>query len=339
VASQIAALDKQTSALSPVVDQLLTVQAQHQQEALDSYQSAETAARAAQIALSVLAVIVGSVLAIIITRLITGQLGEINQLFRAAAVGDFNTRANILTKDELGQTAGGVNALLDQLTNLLRTAETERVSLEQALDTLVTTASSADVAEQATLSAQEGSHAVEEAVSAMGRIRTSTQEAGRITKRLGEASQEINEIVAIIEDLSDRTTVLALNASIQAAAAGDAGRGFSVVAEEVQRLAERATGETRRIENLVKTIQSETNSAVVSIDEATREVVTGTQLAQKAGEQMTRLNGLVGQVAGLIQVAAARTSEQTGYPIQGPSEPALAGGNSQSNGHGAASHN
>lgn len=320
----------QAQSIDPVVEQLLARDAEHVAAALASYQTAQSVARAAEFTLIGLAVLMGVVLAFAISRGITNQVREIEKLFRAAAIGDFNARASILTKDELGDTASGVNALLDQLVNLLRTAETERVALEQALDTLVTTASSADVAEQAAASAQAGTAAVEDAITAMQRIRTSTQEAGRITKRLGEASQEINEIVAIIEDLSDRTTVLALNASIQAAAAGDAGRGFSVVAEEVQRLAERATAETRRIENLVKTIQSETNSAVVSIDEATREVVTGTQLTQKAGEQMTLLNGLVNQVSGLISVAAESASEQTGQPV--PTMAVPMGGNGHSNG-------
>jgi twitching motility protein PilJ len=337
--AEIAQSFSESALIAEETDALITARIETEatdQEVLQAdFARLRTATTTVQVILLIVTTSVGVALAVVVSRMLTQQVSEIDKLFRAAAIGDFNSRANILTKDELGDTAAGVNSLLDQLTNLLRTAETERVSLEEALDTLVTTASSADVAEQAALSAQEGSHAVEEAVSAMHRIRTSTQEAGRITKRLGEASQEINEIVAIIEDLSDRTTVLALNASIQAAAAGDAGRGFSVVAEEVQRLAERATSETRRIENLVKTIQSETNSAVVSIDEATREVVTGTQLAQQAGEQMTRLNGLVNQVAGLIQVTAERTSQQTGQPVPVLADAAFPSGN----GHGSAAHN
>jgi twitching motility protein PilJ len=135
----------------------------------------------------------------------------------------------------------------------------------------------------------------------MSHIRDNTQETAQRIKRLGEVSQEISEFVRLIEEIADRTTILALNASIQAAAAGDAGRGFAVVAEEVQRLAERATGATREIEELVKNIQAETNQAVMGVEEATREVVGGTQLAQQAGDRMAELNELVGQLADMIQ--------------------------------------
>ena len=174
---------------------------------------------------------------------------------------------------------------------------------------------SAEVAEQAATSAQEGDRAVNETVAAMFRIRDNTQETARRIKRLGEVSQEISEAVRFIEEMSDRTTVLALNASIQAAAAGEAGRGFAVVAEEVQRLAERAAGATREIENLVKSIQAETNEAVISIEESTREVVEGSQLAQQAGTYMTELNTLIGQLANLIQQASETTAQQTSSSV------------------------
>ncbi len=171
--------------------------------------------------------------------------------------------------------------------------------------------STAKVAAEATSSAQQGDRVVSETITAMHRIRENTQETARHIKRLGEASQEISEVVRLIEELSDRTTILALNASIQAAAAGEAGRGFAVVAEEVQRLAERATGATREIEKLVKSIQAETNQAVVGIEEATREVVGGSQLAQQAGDRMTELNGLVNRLASLMQQSAETTAKQT----------------------------
>jgi len=176
-------------------------------------------------------------------------------------------------------------------------------------------ANSAEVAEQAAVSAHDGNEAVTNTISAMERIRDNTQESARRIKRLGEVSQEINEAVRLIEELADRTTVLALNASIQAAAAGDAGRGFAVVAEEVQRLAERATGATRQIEDLVKSIQAETNEAVVGIEEATREVVEGSQLAQDAGQQMARLNTLVNDLVSLIEHVAETTATQTNESV------------------------
>jgi twitching motility protein PilJ len=106
-------------------------------------------------------------------------------------------------------------------------------------------------------------------------------------------------------------TILALNASIQAAAAGEAGRGFAVVAEEVQRLAERATNATRQIENMVKSIQGEINEAMIGVEEATHEVVDGSRLAQNAGERIVDLNQTVGDLASLIQHVADTTATQT----------------------------
>ena len=172
-------------------------------------------------------------------------------------------------------------------------------------------ANSASMAERAAHSASEGDRAVKDTIGAMFRIRENTQETARRIKRLGEVSQEISEVVRLSEDVADRTTVLALNASIQAAAAGEAGRGFAVVAEEVQRLSERATGATREIEALVKNIQAETNEAVVSVEEATREVVGGSQLAQRAGEHMADLNSLVGSLVTLVQSVSQTATEQT----------------------------
>lgn len=170
---------------------------------------------------------------------------------------------------------------------------------------------SAKLAEEAAVSAQEGNRAVSDTILAMGRIRESSQETTRRIKRLGEASQEIGEVVRLIDEISDRVTILALNASIQAAAAGEAGRGFAVVAEEVQRLAERSTNATRQIENMVKSIQGEINEAMIGVEEATREVVDGSQLAQSAGERITDLNQAIGDLANLVQHVADTTSTQT----------------------------
>ncbi|MBN1429416.1 MAG: PAS domain-containing protein [Anaerolineae bacterium] len=170
---------------------------------------------------------------------------------------------------------------------------------------------SAQLAEQATATAQEGDQAVNDTISAMGRIRESTQETTRRIKRLGEASQEIGEVVRLIDEIADRVTVLALNASIQAAAAGEAGRGFAVVAEEVQRLAERATNATRQIENMVKGIQGEINEAMIGVEEATQEVVGGSQLAQNAGERISDLSRAIEDLSGMVQHVAETTSVQT----------------------------
>jgi methyl-accepting chemotaxis protein len=188
-------------------------------------------------------------------------------------------------------------------------ASTEMTGIVQLM--IKQASSSVQMAEEATSRAQEGDRVVSATVAAMTRIRDNTQETAQRIKRLGEVSQEIGEAVRLIEEVADRTTVLALNASIQAAVAGEAGRGFAVVAEEVQRLAERASGATRKIEDLIKNIQTETNQAVIGVEEATREVVDGSQLARQAGERMAELNELVAQLADLIQQVVRTAATQT----------------------------
>ena len=120
-------------------------------------------------------------------------------------------------------------------------------------------------------------------------------------KRLGESSQEIGDIVSLINDIADQTNILALNAAIQASMAGEAGRGFAVVADEVQRLAERSAAATKQIETLVKTIQTDTNEAVISMEQTTSEVVNGAKLAQDAGVALEEIEGVSANLAELIQ--------------------------------------
>src|SRR6185369_8085820 len=122
---------------------------------------------------------------------------------------------------------------------------------------------SAEVAQEARQNAHQGGMAVTETIAGMNRIRSNVQETAKKIKRLGESSQQIGEIVKLIDDIADQTNMLALNAAIQAAMAGEQGKGFSVVAEEVRRLAERSAGATREIASLVKSIQDDTAEAVV----------------------------------------------------------------------------
>ncbi len=190
------------------------------------------------------------------------------------------------------------------------TAATESMFdiVQLMLDQASTTA---EMASDAAKDAEIGDTAVNNTVTAMLKIRDNTQESARRIKRLGESAQEITEAVRLIEEIADRTTVLALNASIQAAAAGEAGRGFAVVAEEVQRLAERATGATRQIEETVKGIQAGTNEAVFSIEEATRDVVEGSELARESGAAMDKLNNAITHLAALVQHMTETTASQT----------------------------
>jgi methyl-accepting chemotaxis protein len=169
---------------------------------------------------------------------------------------------------------------------------------------------SARVADQALTSARQGSRAVNDTIGGMNRIRDQVQETAKRIKRLGESSQQIGEIVQLIEDIADRTSILALNAAIQAASAGEAGRGFAVVAQEVERLAERAGGATKKIAGLVKAIQGETREAVTAMEEGTREVVEGSRLANEAGQALARIETVSTKLAALIQSITEATRQQ-----------------------------
>lgn len=159
----------------------------------------------------------------------------------------------------------------------------------------------AEVAKKSVDIAGKGSKAVQDTITGMDTIREQIQETSKRIKRLGESSQEIGEIVGLIDDIADQTNILALNAAIQAAMAGEAGRGFAVVADEVQRLAERSGNATKQIDALVKTIQSDTNEAVSSMEQSTTGVVAGAKIAERAGEALSEIERVSVQLAGQIE--------------------------------------
>lgn len=159
---------------------------------------------------------------------------------------------------------------------------------------------SAVVAERSVKIAANGANVVNRSIEGMDIIREQIQETSKRIKRLGESSQEIGNIVALINDIADQTNILALNAAIQASMAGEAGRGFAVVADEVQRLAERSVSATKQIETLVKTIQTDTNEAVISMEQTTSEVVRGANLSKDAGVALDEIQNVSGNLAKLI---------------------------------------
>ncbi len=161
-------------------------------------------------------------------------------------------------------------------------------------------AQSAKVAEAQLAAAEKGGSAVQNQISGMNDIRSQIQETSKRIKRLGESSLEIGEIVELISDITEQTNVLALNAAIQAASAGEAGRGFTVVAEEVQRLAERSGEATKQIEAIVKTIQADTQDAVAAMEKSTVGVVEGAKLSDAAGQALTEIQRVSRELAELI---------------------------------------
>ncbi len=252
------------------------------------------------------------------------------------ADGDLTTTATV-TEDFTGAIADSINYTIDQLRVLVsrinETAvnvsgaaqETQQTALHlaeasehqaqeiagasAAVNEMAVTidqvsanaAESSSVAERSVSIANNGAKVVQNTIHGMDTIREQIQDTSKRIKRLGESSQEIGDIVSLINDIADQTNILALNAAIQASMAGDAGRGFAVVADEVQRLAERSAAATKQIEALVKTIQNDTNEAVISMEQTTSEVVRGARLAQDAGVALEEIENVSTSLAELIQ--------------------------------------
>jgi twitching motility protein PilJ len=261
------------------------------------------------------------------------------------ADGDLTVQATV-TEDITGAIADSINYAIEALRGLVTTinltaikldaaakqtqatathmSDASETQLRQAGDATESTARmaasieavsgdaerAADVARHSVDVAHKGGAAVRRTIEGMNAIRETIQDTSKRIKRLGESSQEIGNIIEIINDIAEQTNILALNASIQASMAGEAGRGFAVVADEVQRLSERAANSTRQIEVLVKTIQSDTNEAVVSMERSTTDVVGGALLAENAGAALDEIESVSNQIATLVQNISRSARDQ-----------------------------
>jgi twitching motility protein PilJ len=205
---------------------------------------------------------------------------------------------------------------------LVRSAETQAKQAAAASESMARMAISieevsgnaercSDVARHAVEVSHKGGEAVRRTIAGMNTIRETIQDTSKRIKRLGESSQEIGNIVELIEEIAEQTNILALNASIEASRAGEASRGFAVVADEVQKLAERSAGATKKIEVLVSTIQSDTNEAVMSMERSTTDVVGGALLAENAGAALEEIEQVSHQIASLVQNISGSSKEQT----------------------------
>ena len=219
------------------------------------------------------------------------------------------------------QVTNGTRRILDRSAELAQAteAQVEQISqTTQAVEELATfiqnvahnARMSAEAAQDALRNANVGQDAVRQSIEGMSTIRENVQETSKKIKRLGERSNEISEIIRIIEDIADQTNLLALNAAIQSAMAGEHGRGFAVVADEIRLLAERSTESTKRIETLVKSIQGDTYEAVVAMEESTQEVVKGSSLADDAGRALNSIYAAVERQATMIEDIARAANEQ-----------------------------
>ncbi|CAD5375282.1 twitching motility protein PilJ [Rubrivivax sp. A210] len=203
-------------------------------------------------------------------------------------------------------------ASTEQLREIRDTGESVLQMAERIKDVSAQAQETASVARQSLRASETGLHAVQNAIGGMNAIRDQIQDTSKRIKRLGESSQEIGEITELISDITEQTNVLALNAAIQAASAGEAGRGFSVVAEEVQRLAERSGDATRQIAAIVRTIQTDTQDAVGAMERSTQGVVEGARLSDAAGAALGDIDRVTRELAdliGRISLEAAREAQ------------------------------
>jgi twitching motility protein PilJ len=191
-------------------------------------------------------------------------------------------------------------ASTEQLREIRETGESVLEMAGRINDVSAQAQQTAQVARQSLEVTESGLTAVQNTIGGMNSIRDQIQETAKRIKRLGESSQEIGEITELISDITEQTNVLALNAAIQAASAGEAGRGFSVVAEEVQRLAERSGDATRQIAAIVRTIQTDTQDAVAAMERSTQGVVDGARLSDAAGSALADIDRVTRQLSELI---------------------------------------
>ena len=274
-------------------------------------------------------------------RSVTEFLTIVSQIAR----GDLTLRGSV-TSDALGNVVDSVNYMLDNFTQVLRRVRdaandvsTSANQILNASETMATGATqqdheitntssaveqltvsmkqvsnnaeaSAEAARRALDAAEQGNRSVRDTLEGMQRIRSSVQATAKKIKSLGDRSLEISEIINVINDITEQTNLLALNAAIEAARAGEAGRGFAVVADEVRKLAEHSRTATKDIAALIKAIQAETNEAVVVMEEGTREVEVGARLADQAGKALEAISAVVRQSAELVQEISLASKQQ-----------------------------
>jgi methyl-accepting chemotaxis protein len=286
-------------------------------------------------------------LSYLINRIIMAPIRSTVQVIESMAGGDLTKRIDVNSSDEIGNMARNLNDFIDSLQNTMRSFGNNAVELASASEELNNTsnriatgaehvaaqsatvatageemsATSGDIAQncqmaaegaqRASKSAQNGAEVVEKTVAVMGQIAEKVQETARTVESLGARSDQIGNIIGTIEDIADQTNLLALNAAIEAARAGEQGRGFAVVADEVRALAERTTRATREIGEMIKAIQSETKGAVAAMEQGVRQVETGTEEAAKSGAALREILEQVNDVAMQVNQIATAAEEQT----------------------------
>ncbi|GFE61971.1 methyl-accepting chemotaxis protein [Geobacter sp. AOG2] len=313
-------------------------------------QSADQSERQAKLMFGVFglaAVLISVLIAVTLTRGVTRPIGECVVVANCLAAGDLTVEVRVDAKDETGQLMAAMRNVVLTLRDLMGNASatssqlaSAAVQLESTSEQIATGAeevasqagtvataseemshTSSDIARNCTLAADasrktaeathSGAAVVQETIIGMNIIAERVRHTSKTIETLGARSEQIGDIVGTIEDIADQTNLLALNAAIEAARAGEQGRGFAVVADEVRALAERTTKATKEIGEMIRAIQNETQTAVKSMDEGVREVEKGALSSQKSGEALDEILGQINEVTMQINQIATASEEQT----------------------------
>lgn len=344
---QMGTLEEKAERVRTLVEQL---QAKRKLENEADYQNAE-AARSSAVTLFWIVIIgavgLSAFLVLRINRMILSTIFQLRDNLQRVAEGDVSVSIPVESRDELGAIAESFNTMTKELRELLQnvtestetiasatteiSSSTEQMSagaqeqssqatevagaVEEMTKTIVENSKNAsltaDTARKARDTAREGSAIVRDTIDGMKQIAAVVNQSAETVQALGKASDQIGEIISVIDDIADQTNLLALNAAIEAARAGEQGRGFAVVADEVRKLAERTTKATKEIAGMIRHIQNETKGAVTSMEEGTQKVTYGISLADKAGKALENIVEISQQVTDMVNQIAAASEQQS----------------------------